>query len=98
APSNPLSLHDALPIFLHFALAENKVTGIDCFAHNLRGMGLANSNQLNVGHLSSGDLRRLCDLILHAVKNEIAQAAQVSGRKVTRSEEHTSELQSRGHL
>ena len=54
--------------FLHFALAENKLTGIDCFAHNLRGMGLGNSNQLNVGHLSSGDLRRLCDLILHAVK------------------------------
>jgi len=31
-------------------------------------MCLGNSNQLNVGHLSSGDLRRLCDLILHAVK------------------------------
>src|SRR5204862_6448958 len=54
--------------FLHFALAENKLTDIDCFAHNLRGMGLGNSNQLNVGHLSYGDLRRLCDLILPAVK------------------------------
>jgi sugar phosphate isomerase/epimerase len=31
-------------------------------------MGLGNSNQLDVGHTSSGDLRRLRDLILHAVK------------------------------
>jgi hypothetical protein len=31
-------------------------------------MSLGNSNQLNVGHISAGDLRRLCDLILNAVK------------------------------
>src|SRR5437016_4221135 len=54
--------------FLHFTFAENKLTGTDCFADDLCCVCLGNGDQLHVRRVSSGHLRRLSNLISHAVE------------------------------
>src|SRR5207248_4771540 len=54
--------------FLDFAFAKHNLTGTDRFADDLCGMGLGHGDQLDVGHVSSGHLRRLSNLVSHAVE------------------------------
>src|SRR5439155_18408792 len=81
-----LSLHDALPICF--------LTVVD------RGGGAVRINVVHVPRIALGPLERG----LHRPHSALAtlggsrDVERVVGSAVTRSEEHTSELQSRGHL
>src|SRR5207253_10548882 len=83
----PLSLHDALPI----CDGEYKVAVLARPTSDLRGLGEADG--IEVVHGDLGDAPSL-DRAASGVDVVFHSAARVDER----SEEHTSELQSRGHL
>src|SRR5207253_6489470 len=85
-----LSLHDALPILIDGCRFENSSV-----ATSSRIRGDIKSNQLVDGCLS---LRRYEDPGSELYDLPAQRIWSLSGTKDLRSEEHTSELQSRGHL
>src|SRR5207253_5433665 len=92
APSTPdiytLSLHDALPICLEAAAGMESAVRAAGAVPALIGVL---DGQLRVG-LTAEELRRL------AASPGVAKVNSGNLASTARSEEHTSELQSRGHL
>src|SRR5690625_5445504 len=82
-PPSPLSLHDALPIFHVRIRDDQQVTG--------RGRVLGGDR----GGLGQ---QALASLLGVALPGELGELRAERRRADSRSEEHTSELQSRGHL
>src|SRR5207253_4323059 len=87
-----LSLHDALPIFCErLSLPMYQVTNIDSLNNALV---LASDADVVVDAIFGTGLNRAPDGIYAEVIRSINELAL----PIVRSEEHTSELQSRGHL
>src|SRR5207253_10546182 len=95
--SSPLSLHDALPIFLFaqaHAMSPCSVWGLsdrseDPNVNRLEGRFLFPNGILRAFNTVGGTIPR---------RGKTARAADQEATFESRSEEHTSELQSRGHL
>src|SRR5690625_5655775 len=86
----PLSLHDALPISFHRSQGAESVGVAALIQRVIRADVLGNGAQAGYGRRGVGArTQSACDLGANR-----AQPRQ----RLTRSEEHTSELQSRGHL
>src|SRR5207253_10793075 len=94
AVSSTLSLHDALPIF---------VTGIGRIAGRPVCV-MANDPTVKAGSWGARTVEKIVRLTEAALRHELPVVYLVdsAGARITdqveRSEEHTSELQSRGHL
>src|SRR5207253_11395275 len=98
ALSYPLSLHDALPISGVLILDE-PTDHLDADARDILLTSLAGFR--GVGIVVSHDRTLLNDLTWHTVRVHRGEARLWRGPydvAKARSEEHTSELQSRGHL
>src|SRR5207253_10534874 len=92
--TSPLSLHDALPIFL---VLDEPSTGLDpivrrdILAAIIRTVAEEGRTVLFSSHLLD-EVERMADWIAMIDRGRIVLCGPL------RSEEHTSELQSRGHL
>src|SRR5207253_10946096 len=93
----PLTLHDALPILLE-AVAEVEVLAV----HEIGGVEKADLGDRGPAHQQAG--RRAGVDLVGPVRREVAHVVAAEAGAVreeaaqARSEEHTSELQSRGHI
>src|SRR5207253_5898202 len=89
----PLSLHDALPISIR-SLGSKSGSGIPATVE-YRGSGTMSSPCP-----PSTNECTFSTLTLHSIATKVLMRAESStpAMPMTRSEEHTSELQSRGHL
>src|SRR5207248_3650550 len=83
-PRSPLSLHDALPISAH------AVDGIQRVGHAFDELRIFPIDR----HGARSGVRRNRDVITDHIRIVFQIAARVRGEGATRSEEHTSELQS----
>src|SRR5439155_14507609 len=90
-----LSLHDALPISVSFADGEKKILWLDYVAvlPEFRRRGIGSSLLSKVENWAT---QHSCNMLYTGLNPNNTPSQVLLGRK--RSEEHTSELQSRGHL
>src|SRR5207253_8249954 len=88
--SHTLSLHDALPIFVAGIFPMHLQVG-DEARHENKVDRTVTDDLIGDTHLAAAGVTRLRDCHGHA-------PARLHSMSATRSEEHTSELQSRGHL
>src|SRR5439155_24984578 len=93
----PLSLHDALPIFHRVHAGGNRLGAFtdDRSRENRRGGGAVAGR---ISGLRSDFAHHLQDIAVLTGGQAISEDLGIKLENVTRSEEHTSELQSRGHL
>src|SRR5207253_5344528 len=95
---SPPSLHDALPI-LGLVLVRAKAAGLDCLRLTFqRAFGGTLHVEIERGvHLQALLVKLLPELSVELLTHPLDEVGRGLARGNARSEEHTSELQSRGH-